>query len=323
MKMLRLVAKGTTVLGLCFFLSGFSTPENVECIAPSPPGGGWDFTCRSVGRLLHELGHVTNTIRVNNVPGAAGAVAFSHVIANRSEDPNLLVATSAISGFQLAQGKYAAGVDAVRWLAVVGADVGVVMVNKDSKLKTLADLIATLKADPASISNGAGIYDHLRLLSVAKKGGIGDADLKKIRMVHYDGCGESIPAVLGGHVDVTTCDLGEVKGFVESGDVRVLAVLGDERPAAPFDMLPTAKEQGIDVVGYNWRGFYVGGGVSDDVYNGWLEIIKKVYDSPEWQTILKEHGLMPLWIGGADFDTFFRKSVEDMRELSKTVGVNQ
>ena len=295
--------------------------QAIECIAPSAPGGGWDFTCRSVSKLLYDLKLVDSPIQVNNITGATGAVAFSAVAQDRAADGQLLVATSTMSTVMLAQGKYPGDVDTMRWVATLGTDVGVVVVNKDSRFKNLQDLVNEMKAKPESVANGGAIYDHLRLLSIAKSAGIPTSDLTKIRMVHYNGCGESIPAVMGGHIEVTTCDLGEAGPFVESGDVRVLAALGENRPLPPFENVPTAREQGFDVLGYNWRGFYVGGDVSDDDYNAWIQKLETLHKSKEWIETATAAGLQPIWMSGKEFDGFVRKSVDDMTTLSKEVGL--
>ncbi len=70
-----LALRGALVLGAAFMLSGFAGPKP-ECIAPAAPGGGWDFTCRTVGRLLHELKIVDRPVQVVNMPGAVGAGTF-------------------------------------------------------------------------------------------------------------------------------------------------------------------------------------------------------------------------------------------------------
>ncbi len=75
-----------------------------------------------------------------------------------------------------------------------------------------------------------------------------------------------------------TGDMSEIVGFVNSGEVRVLAVLTEERVPG-FDDIPTAKEQGYDVVAVNWRGLYVPGGISDDAFNAWAEKLQAVADS--------------------------------------------
>ncbi len=115
-------------------------PENVECIAPANPGGGWDFTCRTVGRLLDELDLVEGTVQTTNMPGASGAVAYANVAADRAGDEDLIVATSTVGITNIAQGRYPAGVDEMRWLAMLGADVAAVMVNQDSEYSSLDGL---------------------------------------------------------------------------------------------------------------------------------------------------------------------------------------
>ena len=57
-----------------------------ECIAPANPGGGWDFTCRQIGRILYEIGAVPSPVQVTNMAGAGGGVAYTAVVSDRSDD---------------------------------------------------------------------------------------------------------------------------------------------------------------------------------------------------------------------------------------------
>ena len=303
----------------------FAIPAGAaECIAPADPGGGWDFTCREVGRLLAEEKLVEGNVQVTNMPGGVGAVAYANVAGKRADDAELLVATSTVGITQIAQGKYPAGTDAMRWLAMLGADVGVIAVAKDSEIQSLDDLIAKLKADPTSVvtsgSSGAGGWDHIRLLLLAQAGGVEAID--QIRWVQFDGGSPAVTQMMGGQVGLVSTDLGEIKGFVESGDIRVLAVLSDE-PISAFPDLPTAKSQGYDVTGYNWRGFYTGGGVSDEDYAAWVEKLKTLYDSAAWQETAKASGLEPIWRGGEDFATYVTEQEQQMAEISRQIGVIQ
>lgn len=299
-------------------------PQNVECIAPANPGGGWDFTCRAVGKLLSDEGLVPGNVQVTNMPGAVGAVAFANVVSKRNEDPNLIVATSTVGITQIAQGKYPAGLDAVRWLAMLGADVGVVLTKHGSEFSDLKDLMAALKDHPTEIvaagSSGIGGYDHLRFLELAEAAGVPDDQLRNIRWVQFEGGGDAVTQLLGGKVDVVLVDIGEIGGFIRSGDVDALAILGDDRLEAYPDV-PTAKEQGADVVGYNWRGFYMGPDVPDEAYQGWVDILHKLYQSDEWKETATKAGLNPIWRGGEDFQKFVRESEEKMEKLSRAIGV--
>jgi len=177
--------------------------------------------------------------------------------------------------------------------------------------------------DPSSVSiaggSAVGGWDHLKVLLAAKKAGIDD--VRTIKYVAFDGGGEAVTQLLAGSVQAFTGDASEAKGFVDSGDIRVIAVLAPERLEGDFSSFPTAKEQGIDVIGANWRGFYAPGGMSDDAYNYWVEEIGKVYESDEWKKVMAANGLAPLALKGDEFQSFVKDSVENIQTLSKEIGL--
>ena len=95
--MRRRVGRG---LGLCWaglacgVLAGCEPGEvsrGWECIAPANAGGGWDLTCRAVGQVLSDAGLSPGLVRTTNVPGAGGGVAYARTVAQRADDPNVLV----------------------------------------------------------------------------------------------------------------------------------------------------------------------------------------------------------------------------------------
>ncbi|WP_127520148.1 tripartite tricarboxylate transporter substrate-binding protein [Mesorhizobium sp. Z1-4] len=299
-------------------------PANTECIAPANPGGGWDFTCRQVGKTLQDLSLVPGTMQVVNLAGGGGGVAYAEVVNKRNNENNLIVAASSATSTRLAQGAYPGNtMDQVRWVASVGADYGIIAVAKDSPVQTLPELIDMIKADPTSVSiaggSAVGGWDHLKVLLAANKAGIDD--VRVIKYVAFDGGGEAVTQLLAGSVQAFTGDASEAKGFVDSGDIRVIAVLAPERLEGDFASFPTAKEQGIDVVGANWRGFYAPGGMSDDAYDYWVESVGKVYDSAEWKEVMAQNGLAPLNLRGDEFQAFVAESVASITDLSKKIGI--
>ncbi|MEJ6393517.1 tripartite tricarboxylate transporter substrate-binding protein [Gymnodinialimonas sp. 2305UL16-5] len=293
-----------------------------ECIAPSNPGGGWDFTCRTIGRILSELDLVEGNVQITNMPGGVGAVTYAMVGAERSDDASLFVATSTVGITQIAQGRYPSGIDTMRYLAMLGADVGVIAVAADSEYDTLAQLNEAIVADPSSVvtagSSGAGGWDHIRLLMVAREAGL--EDLPALRWVQFDGGTDAVTQMMGGQLDVVSTDLGEIAGFVESGDIRILAALSTD-PIPAFPDIPTAISQGIEVTGYNWRGLYTGGDVSDEDYTARVAQLETLYNSDEWQTAAVEFGLVPIWRGGAEFEAYVREQEQIMAEISRDIGV--
>jgi putative tricarboxylic transport membrane protein len=182
-----------------------------------------------------------------------------------------------------------------------------------------------VKGNPSSVAfaggSAVGGWDHLKVLIAARAAGIDD--VRTVKYVAFEGGGEAVTQLLGGHVQAFTGDISEAKGFVDSGDIRVLAVLSEERLPGDFGKFPTAKEQGIDAVGANWRGFYVPGGVSDEAYAFWSDAIKSVYESEEWKDIMAQSGIMPLSGWGEEFRGFVAEQIADAEALSREIGILQ
>jgi putative tricarboxylic transport membrane protein len=299
-------------------------PGSSECIAPAGAGGGWDMTCRMVGKTLQDLKLVPGTMQVVNKAGGGGGVAFAEVVNKRNEENNLIVAASSATSTRLAQGAYPGNtMDQVRWVAAVGADYGMIAVAADSPIKTLPELMAKVKADPTTVSfaggSAVGGWDHLKVLIAARKSGV--TNVRSVKYVAFDGGGEAVTQLLAGKVQAFTGDISEAKGFVDAGKIKVLAVMAPERLAGEFAKYPTAKEQGLDVIGANWRGFYAPGKMTDDAYNFWVKSLGSVYDSKEWKDIMASNGMAPLNLRGAAFQKFVKDSVDEIHDLSVEIGI--
>ncbi|PZX13196.1 Bug family tripartite tricarboxylate transporter substrate binding protein [Celeribacter halophilus] len=305
------------------FADGF-TLENPECIAPANPGGGWDFTCRQVGKSMQDLGLLDKTLQVVNLAGGGGGVAFAEVVNKRSDDDNLIVAASSATATRLAQGAFPGNtMDQVRWLASVGADYGVIAVAADSDIADLPALLEMIKTDSTSVSvaggSAVGGWDHLKVLIAADAYGV--EDVRTVKYIAFDGGGEAVTQLLAGSVQAFTGDLSEAKGFVDSGDIRVIAVLAPERLAGEFADFPTAREQGVDAIGANWRGFYAPGDMSDEAYDTWVSKIGALYASDEWKNIMTNNGLAPLDLQGPEFEAFVADNVAQIQKISKEIGI--
>ena len=302
-----------------------TTATAAECIAPANPGGGWDFTCRQIGKIMFDIGAVDKPIQVTNMAGAGGGVAFNHVVAERGSDADLIVAASSATSTRLAQNAYAGmTADQVRFVGAIGADPGVIVVAKDSPFKSLNDLVDAIKADPGSVAfaggSAVGGFDHLKPLMILRRAGF--TDITKVKYIGLDGGADAITQTVGGFTQAMTGDMSEVVGFLKAGEIRVLAVLTDERIPG-FESIPTAKEQGFDVVAVNWRGLYIPKGVSDDTFNLWAGRLKQVADSAEWKTAMAANGLAPFTKVGGDFQSYIDGVVAEVRKLSKELGVIQ
>lgn len=322
MKFTLLKALGTSAaISLMATSSGWAA----ECIAPANPGGGWDFTCRQVGKILYDLKLVDAPVQVTNMAGAGGGLAYSTVVNDRNDDANLIVAASSATTTRLAQNAFGgATADQVRFVGAIGADPGVIVVAKDSPFQTLGDMVEAIKADPGSVAfaggSAVGGFDHMKPLQVLKAAGFND--ITKVKYISVDGGADAITQTVGGFTQAMTGDMSEIVGFIKSGEVRALAVLTEERVPG-FDDIPTAREQGFDVVAVNWRGLYVPKGISDEAFNGWAEKLKAVAESDEWKASMEANGLAPFTLVGAEFQTWIDDVVAETVTLSKEIGVIQ
>ncbi len=294
-----------------------------ECLAPAAAGGGWDLTCRSVANVLQELEIAPGLVRVTNLPGAGGGVAYARTVAQRNLDPSLFVAASPSTVLRLAQGQYGRLTeDDVRWVGALGAEYGVLAVAADAPFETLDDLLAAWRADPTSlvVSGGSAVagQDHMKVLLLAHRAGI---DPRRIRYVPFDGGGQAMTALLGGFVDVFSGEASEVEGQLRAGSMRLLAVLAPERLEGALADVPTARESGVDVVWTTWRGFYVPAGIPDSLYDVWVDRVAAVGQSPAWDEARRRNRLEPFFMVGAEFAAFVRAQVGDLREMSREIGL--
>lgn len=298
-------------------------PSRTECIAPAKPGGGFDLTCKLIQVSLLETGAIEKPMRVTYMPGGVGAVAYNAIVAQRPGEPGTVVAFSGGSLLNLSQGKFGRyGVDDVRWLASVGTDYGMIAVRADSPWKTLKDLMTAMEKDPNSVVIGAGAsigsQDWMKSALLAQKANV---DPHKMRYVAFEGGGEPVTALMGNHVQVVSGDLSEMVPYLGGDKIRVLAVFSENRLPGQLANIPTAKEQGYDLVWPIIRGFYVGPKVSDADYQWWVDTFKKLQQTDEFKKQRDLRGLFEFDMTGQQLDDYVKKQVTDYREQAKAFGL--
>lgn len=321
-KKLQFVTSVLAVVALSSALHAFE-PKKPVCLAPAKPGGGFDLTCRLVTNSMMAAKLLDKPMIVSFMPGGVGAVAYNHVIGQRSNDPDMITAVSTGSALNIAQGKFGNhDENAVRWLAGLGTDYGAVIVKADAKWNTLAEMLADLKANPKNFALGSGgsigSQDWFKAALVAKAAGI---DPKEMKYVAFEGGGEALTALLGGHIQIYPGDIAEFSGQYESGKYKVLAILSDERLPGKFSNLPTAKEQGFDVVWTIWRGFYLAPNVTEEQYNFWVEKLQQLVKTPAFEKERELRGLFPFTKIGKEYDTFVKAEVAKFRIMAKEAGL--
>lgn len=255
--------------------------------------------------------------------GGGGGLAYTHVVNERNNDDDLIVAASSATATRLAQNAYSGMTsDQVRFLGAIGADPGVIVVGKDSPFKNLNQLLDAVIANPSkhAFAGGSSVggFDHLKVLMALGRKGF--KDIRKVKYIGVDGDADAITQTIGRHTAAMTGDISGVVGFIKSGDVRVLASFTEERIPG-FENIPTAKEQGIDVVAVNWRGLYTPKGASKASYEKWTNALRDVGNSKEWEAAMKANGLAPFNKVGGDFQSYVDGVIGEIKTLSQEIGV--
>jgi putative tricarboxylic transport membrane protein len=252
--LLAAVVSGT--LGLAT-LQASSQDLELTIMAPAGAGGGWDSASRSLQEAMMASGNA-KSVQVINVPGAGGTVGLAQFIGSAKGSPNqFLVAGITLVGASISN-QSPVDLTQVTPIARLTGDPLVIVVPKDSPIKSMDDLLATIKKDVATtiwVGGSAGGADHILSALVTKAAG---ADPSKINYVAYSGGGESLAAMLGGQATAGVSGYGEWEGQIKSGDLRALAISYPE-PIEGIEAKPL-KAQGLDIELVNWRGNFAGPG---------------------------------------------------------------
>jgi len=296
-------------------------PKRPECIAPAQPGGGFDLTCKLAQTSLTNAKLLSKAMRVSYMPGGVGVVAYNSMINSKAKDSNLIVAFSSGTLLNIATGKHGKYTENdVKWLATVGVDYSAIYVKKDSKYQTLNQLLDALKENPKAISFGAagsvGGQDWMVTALLAKAAKV---DIKDTRYVAFEGGGDTMISLLGGHIDAGVQGLGELVSQLESDNVRILAIFSEGRLKLneKLAQIPTAKELGYDVVWPAIRGFYMAPKVSQQDYEWWLQTFEKLYQNEDFQKQREQRALFGFNKTGKDLEEFVKIQTNQMRELAK------
>ena len=293
--------------------------EKLHFIIPGGAGGGWDGTARGTGEALTKSG-LLKTASYENMSGGGGGKAIAYMIetAKRQQD-TLMVNSTPIVIRSLTKVFPQSFRDLVPVAAII-ADYGAFVVAADSKFKDWKQVVDAFLADPKSIKVAGGSVrgsmDHLVPAMAFQKAG---GDPKEVRYVPYDAGGKAMAGLLSGETQVLSTGFGEALGLSKAGTVRILAITADERVADAPD-IPTLKELGYDATFANWRGFFGAPGLPDAKAQAYADLLKKMYDTPEWETVRARNGWVNLYKPGKEFYSFLEGQEKVIGDLMRELG---
>lgn len=222
----------------------------IRVVLPLPAGSGLDVVARIVSDpFAADLGQ---TLIIENRPGGGGIIAAQAVASSPADGYTLLGGASSVFTVLPAQ-KEKLPIDVNKDLAQIGVLATVplyIAVSPSLNVNTFAEFIAAAKARPGQINvgtNGAGTLPHFTGVMLSKKLGM------PITVIPYNTGGtiEAVRDMIGGRVQATIEGFGTLKGFVDSKDIKLIAVMAAEREP-PFMDLPTVAETapGVTAIGF-------------------------------------------------------------------------
>ncbi|QNJ91240.1 tripartite tricarboxylate transporter substrate binding protein [Mycolicibacterium fluoranthenivorans] len=277
--------------------------HRLRMMVPNSPGGGYDLTARTAVKIMEDR-DITGRVEVFNVIGAGGTVAMARLMNERGNGDLMMMMGLGVVGAVYTNGSSARASNATALAKMVEEQEGI-LVPADSPFKTVQDMVAAWKADPAKVTIGGGSSpggpDHLFPMETARAVGV---DPRKVNFITYDGGGDLLTALLGKKVAVGTSGLGEYVDQIEAGQVRVLAVSGTERVEGVD--APTLTEAGINLTFTNWRGVLAPPGISDDARQALVKVLEDLHATDAWKEALVRNGWSDAFMTGEKFEQFLK-----------------
>lgn len=295
--------------------------KNVELVIGTGPGGVFDRTARTLQRLWREQSIVTAPTVVVNRPGAGQSLALGYLNQQAGDGHYLSVASGIIFSNHLT-GRTSFAYTDFTPVAMLFSEATAFAVNAGSALRSGRDLLDLLKKDPAgpsfAVGSTLGSVTHTGAALVVKAAG---GDPRRMKAVVLNSSGDSVTAVLGGHIDVVSSAATLVLPHAQAGKLRILSVASPQRLKGALADVPTWKEQGVEAVVYNWRGVIGPKGMSAEQVAYWEDVLERTTKSPQWQAEAAKYMWEEMFLGSREAKRFLDGDYAATRALLTELGL--
>lgn len=296
----------------------------IEIIVPFAPGGSSDQMARTIQGAIQKNNLVKQPIIIVNKPAATGGEAMLD-IQKSAGDPHKLITTSSGIYMTPLSTKLPVSWKDFTPIAMLAQDVFVLWVNSAKPYKTAKDFIEAAKVSSPPLKtggNGSKREDHLISVIMEQTSGA------KITYVPYQGGGPASVQLAGGHIDANMNNPAEEIANWRSGAVKPLCAFSPKpmeyTQKITADMawsdIPTCQSQGLDVSYQMLRGMFMPGKVTAEQQTFYVDLFKKVLETPEWKTYLERNALVPDFRSGQSFVDFLTDDERKHKELMTKAG---
>lgn len=290
----------------------FPGDKPIEVVTHAGVGGGTDITARMM--MVHAPGAFKTEFAVVNRVGGSGAAALSYA-AGKPRDGHTILLITQTHLLTIMQGKAPVKYDELVGLARATDDPQILMVGKNSALKSAQELIAAGKSKQLKIgATQLGGVDHLAVFGFAKKAGI-----QQPTVVPFRGGGDIVINTVSGNVDAGILNYAEAESQIKAGDIRPLLTLAAKR-LGPLPNVPCSKDLNLDAIYSTVRGFVTLKGVPDDRLKILEEGLTKAMQGQMYASYISTSGQSPESVTGrkewqAQLDAFYQEGQDALKAL--------
>lgn len=309
----------TIVAGLVVGTAQAAWPERpITMIVPWGAGGGTDATARIIAAQLEkELGQPVNVV---NRTGGNGVVGHSAIAKAKPDGYTLGMLTVEIAMMKR-QGLTNLSPADYTPLALMNVDPAGVSVSADSPYKTMAELVAAIKANPGKLKasgTGQGGIWHIAIAGLLKNIKLNPND---VPFIPSNGAAPAMLELVAGGVDIVPTSLPEARSMIDAGKARPLAVMAKEREALYPDVPTLMETIGSDWTIGVWRGIAGPKNLPADVTEKLVVALKNINESQEFKDFMKQRGYGIGYAGGTEYGAFMQKSEHDLGEVISAIGM--
>lgn len=283
------------------------------------PGGATDLQARLSALVAQDKKYFGQPIVILNKPGAGGMTGWNWTMERGSRDGLTMTAYNMphfIAQSIVSKTKFS--VDTFEPLGNWGADPAVLIVPKDSKIKSVDDLVKYARENPKKVTiNGAGLYvgHHIATLQLQKA-----ADIK-LSYIPEKGGTEAVQNVLSGKVMAGFNNLADV---YRSRDRLTVLAIADVKRHEYLPDVPTLLELGynVDDTSVNFRGYVLPKGVDQAIVDKAAGIVPAMFNDPEVVRRMKESGSPMLVLSREQVQEMFRQKQATLKPLLEELRKN-
>ena len=299
--------------------------KTVEFVVPAGTGGGADQMARVVQSIIAKHNLMKQSMVVVNKGGGAGAEGFLEVKASKGDPHKIIITLSNLFTTPLAQDTPFNWRDLTP-VQMLALDQFVLWVNADKPYKTAAEYLAAVKAaGPNKFKMaGTGSKQEDQILTV----GLEKATSTKFIYIPFKGGGDVAVQLVGKHIDSTVNNPIEAVAQWRGNAVRPLCVF-DSKTLPYTDKIannmswsevPTCKSQGLDVEYLMLRGIFTVPNATKDQIDYYVDLLKKVRETPEWKTLMSEGAFNNTFMTGDEYAKWVDTEEKRHQALMKEAG---